>query len=202
MQTLRGYQADSLHALRSNLAEENWLPVVGYEGLYAVSDCGRVKSCERYVLRTHESGTVHQKLIRERILCPRSSRGRYEYGRQSVQLCRDGISKSRLISHLVVEAFIGPRPEGLEVAHNDGNASNNQLNNLRYATPRENTHDKYLHGTVPVGESVHNSKLSKSDVAQIRRLRGQKTQQALADEFGISISQVSRIQSRKQWGHV
>ena len=61
---------------------------------------------------------------------------------------------------LIAEAFLGPRPEGLEVCHNDGNRNNNRPDNLRYDTRSSNNLDAYDHGRKPaVGEMLSSSKL-------------------------------------------
>lgn len=83
---------------------EGWLPVVGYEGLYEVSDRGRVRSLDRIVKRG--SGTVR---LRGRVLkagIQRSSDG-HQTGGRIVTLCRDGKRRTRLVHQLVVEAAVG-----------------------------------------------------------------------------------------------
>jgi hypothetical protein len=65
------------------------------------------------------------------------------------------------VHHLVLLAFVGPRPAGRQAAHGDGHRTNNLLSNLRWATPKENTADRYRHGTVlfgtrhPLGRKTH-----------------------------------------------
>lgn len=102
---------------------ERWLPVVGYEGLYEVSDQGRVRRVPS-VLKLTPDGA----------------------GRLQVGLSKNGVSKTRRVHHLVAEAFIGPRPEGLETRHLDDNSGNNQVSNLAYGTTAENRQDMLRNG--------------------------------------------------------
>lgn len=180
---------------------ERWLPVVGYEGLYEVSDLGRVRGCARSLVQISRWGLAVKREWPARVLAPTIDKGRYAYGRLQVKLCGHGRQVTRLVHHLVAEAFIGPRPKGKEVAHFDGIASNNRLDNLRYATPLENQQDQVRHGTAIRGERVGVSKLTESQVIEIRSAVG-VTVQSIADQYGISIAQVSRIRNLKRWGHV
>ena len=119
---------------------ERWKPVNGYVGIYEVSSHGRVRSVDRAITRS--DGQVHRrkgKLLRT----PLSTGGGYPFLRLSAQ----GKTQVRTVHSLVAEAFIGPRPEGREVCHNDGNPANNRLDNLRYGTSSDNQLDKVRHGT-------------------------------------------------------
>ena len=64
-----------------------------------------------------------------------------------MNLSHQGEDKTRTVHSLVAEAFIGARPEGMEICHSDGDPTNNHLDNLRYGTPSDNTLDKVRHGT-------------------------------------------------------
>lgn len=119
---------------------EEWRPVVGYEGRYEVSNHGRVRSLDRYA----RAGKHSNRLYRGKMLrLIRSD----ETGRVSVGIHKDGKHRTRLVHHLVLEAFIGPRPRGTEGCHWDGDASNNRASNLRWDTHIANEHDKRRHGT-------------------------------------------------------
>lgn len=122
--------------------QEEWRPVVGFPD-YRVSSEGRVVSLRKWrgqagprLLRTHPNG----------------------FGYPVVQLygC-DGTHRNRvarLVHTLVATAFLGPRPEGMEVCHFDGDPANPRLSNLRYDTPVANARDKVRHGTHP-GQQTH-----------------------------------------------
>lgn len=99
---------------------EIWKPIPGYEGLYWVSDLGRVKSLKRG---------------KERILSPGKTRGGYLY----IVLYKNGKGKNCYVSLLVWEAFNGPIPEGMQVNHINENKQDNRLENLNLMTPKENS---------------------------------------------------------------
>lgn len=97
-------------------------------------------------------------------------------------------------AHVEVCAMVhGPRPEGLECAHSCGNRICVNPRHLRWATPLENTQDKYLHGTVPVGESHPRCKFSDETVDYIRRAKGRINYRVLSAETGVSKSHIWRI---------
>ena len=105
---------------------ESWKPIEGYEASYEVSDSGRVRS-----------------VARGRVLKPQV-RGR---GYLGVTLYREKVAKNKYIHHLVAQAFIGDRPVGLMVCHDDGDMNNCAVTNLRYGTQSSNLRDTLLHGT-------------------------------------------------------
>lgn len=123
-----------------NLKEkEKWLPVPNYEGIYEVSSLGRVKSLDREVSHP-TSGIVRRK---GKVLAQNPLN---EDGYLGVGLNKDGIKKKRAVHLLVLESFTGPRPEGEQACHNDGNNTNNSADNLRWDTPKENVADIKRHG--------------------------------------------------------
>lgn len=108
---------------------EEWRPVIGYEGRYDVSDRGRVRSL------LHGSPLL-MKLIP-------SNKGDY----LRVQLWKDGRGKTQWVHRLVLEAFIGPRPDGMVTRHLDGHSRDNGRENLMWGTQKQNIADKKTHGT-------------------------------------------------------
>ena len=119
---------------------ERWKPVTGYEGIYEVSNHGRVRSVDRTI--TCSDGRVRRHKGKS-LSTPLMQQGGYPHVCFYIQ----GKSKVHAVHPLVAEAFIGPRPEGMEVCHYDGNPANNHVDNLRYDTPSENAFDKVRHGT-------------------------------------------------------
>lgn len=118
--------------------DERWLPVVGYEGLYWVSDTGRVWSKRR---KGSSGGILRQ---------PPTGKG---YGQAT--LARDGKQVNRYVHHLVTDAFLGPIPPGLERRHRDGNPGNSQLGNLEFGTQSANALDSVWHGTHNNARKTH-----------------------------------------------
>lgn len=119
--------------------EEEWRGIEGWEDLYGVSDLGRVRSLDRWVPNAGHKGL---QLRRGRVL--KQTRGPYA---SQVGLHRDGRMVAARVHQLVAAAFLGPRPEGLEVCHNNGDQYDNRVENLRYDTHRENIRDQVRHGT-------------------------------------------------------
>lgn len=110
--------------------EEIWRDVEGYEGLYQVSNCGKVKSLDKLVKCYYGS----TRLIKGRVLRTRKNKDDYFY----LDLSKDGKKRSFYVHRLVWEAFNGKRPEGMEVNHIDEDKSNNSIENLNLMTPKQN----------------------------------------------------------------
>lgn len=110
-----------------------------------------------------------------------------------VSLWRDGKPTYRYVHHLVLEAFRGPCPQGMERAHQNGRHRDNLLCNLRYKTKKENEADKLRHGTF-------GKKFSPLQVLAVRSAKG--TQREIGARFGMSQSMVSDIKNGVKWGCV
>lgn len=132
---------------------ERWRPIPGYEGRYEASDQGRVRSVDRQVRTVSRCGAVGVRTLRGQIIAPQE----HSQGYRCLRL--GGASK--LVHALVLLAFVGPRPDGMQGAHGDGNRTNNKLTNLRYATPLENHDDRRKHGTSGAGQANANSRTSR-----------------------------------------
>jgi hypothetical protein len=170
---------------------EIFRPVLGYEGIYKVSNLGRVHSLPRIDIAGRK---WCGKLLKQ---------GKQTDDRPYVTLRKDGKSRNMQIAWLVAEAWHGPRPEGLCVLHNDGDRFNNAPGNLRYGTHKENGEDMVKHGHSPKGVKQHLSKLTEADIPLIRDLLTQGlTQQAVADRFGIHQTGISAIKRGKTWTHI
>jgi hypothetical protein len=109
-----------------------------------------------------------------------------------VTLTKDGVSKVIHAHTLVAEAFIGPRPSGMNILHEDGNQSNNHVYNLRYGTQKQNHADARAHGTWVHGEKVGNAKLTEKDVLEIRNRLSSQSDRDIANF----------IRRRKTWKHL
>lgn len=119
---------------------EIWKAIPGFEGSYEVSDQGRVRSLARRI-PTVCKGRATTRLVPARILKP----GRKPSGHVSVALTRKGGSHDLHV--LVLTAFAGSKPIGMEACHNDGDPSNNVLSNLRWDTRTNNILDAVKSGT-------------------------------------------------------
>ena len=121
------------------LMNEVWHPVPGWETLYEVSDLGKVRSFDRPVIQLSRSGNPVTVVYKAKQLKPRPAGGRKDGERYcQVTLAKDNKNFPRYVHHLVVAAFIGPRPDGAEVNHKDCDKTNNALDNLEYVSRDEN----------------------------------------------------------------
>ena len=169
------------------MAEERWRWVVGYEGLYMVSDQGRVMSVPRKTGRSSWPG----KLLKQ---------GRGGSGYPHVAVSVKGNQKTVEVHRLVAEAFI-PNPDGKrEVNHIDGDKSNNRVENLEWATRSENVRHAYENLPRKQFDHFHRRKLTEQDVAAICKTEG--TNKEIAKAFGVSDVMVGRIKRREAWRHV
>lgn len=167
--------------------EEQWRPVVGHEGRYEVSDLGRVRSLQSARGTPWHDGPM--------LMEPRKHTGGY---------LRVGLRRKDAFVHaLVLEAFVGPRPPGMQAAHLDGTRTNNALANLRWATPTENQRHRVEHGTALRGERIGNARLTEFAVRQIRSgVFIGLSQRQIGALFGVSASAVSLAKSGKNWRHL
>lgn len=132
---------------------EEWRAALRFEGAYEVSNLGRVRSLDRsftYQKVDQYSGRIITvtKRVRGQLLRP----GTMKSGHQFVVL---GRGNGFCVHTLVLSAFVGACPDGLECCHNDGNPANNHVNNLRWDTRKSNVHDMIRHGTMKFGGRVN-----------------------------------------------
>lgn len=175
---------------------EIWKPIKGYEGVYEVSNFGRIKSLEREIYRGKDYAKRVQK---EKILKQVVNKDSYH----RVSLNKNSKSKMFAVSRLVAEAFI-PNPENKpEVNHIDANRFNNKVENLEWVTAEENLNHARENGLLNKmqGEKSWCSKLKESDVKEIRRLHasGKHNQKELSRLFGVHHSNVNLIVKNKSW---
>lgn len=175
---------------------EIWKDIPDYEGLYQVSNLGRVKSLERYV--KHLSGSM--KLLKERILVIIKNGGYYR-----VTLSKNNIKKAKTIHRLIGESFI-PNPNNLPfINHIDGNKLNNSVENLEWCTSQENCIHAVYTGLMSSqsGEKNPSSKLDEKQVREIRNLHKKGTSyKELSILYGISKEHASAIVRKIYWREV
>src|ERR1035441_2901766 len=167
---------------------ERWLPIGGYEGLYEVSDLGRVRGVDRI------DGNGHNR--RGRVLRLQSN-GR---GARKVSLCRDGVVEQCLVHALVLTAFDKACPPGMEGLHGPAGRGDDSLTNLRWGTSAENKADMVRDGTSFHGERNPAAKLTRQIVVECRRRHANgETQRSLAAEFGVTFQAMSSAIIGKNW---
>lgn len=177
--------------------QEVWKPIPDFPG-YEVSNYGNIRTYWKKI-SFGRKGTKHILAdFPQKIRKPGINKGRYQ-----IPLYKNNKCFSFQVHRLVMLAFVGPCPDGLEVCHNDGNSLNNHISNLRYDTRSNNHKDKYLHGTMPYGEKSTLSKLTVEQVMKIINLhKNGLTQTAIATQFNVSDTLIWKIVHRKAWLHL
>ena len=170
----------------NDLPNEIWRDIKNYDKKYQVSNFARVKSFHK--------GDV-------RILKPELVKGYLRVG-----LYKNGKTKNHFVHSLVAQAFI-PNPENKPlVNHIDGNRLNNNIANLEWCTPRENVQHALRLGLQKSGCEVHNSKLTKCQVCEIRRdcIPGDLELgfTAFSKKFNVNISTISDAYHRVTYRNV
>jgi hypothetical protein len=178
------------------MGNERWLPVVGHEGRYEISDMGRARSLDRILPRKYKDGRIIMTFFHGKILSPMSIAKVYVGYR-----FRDG-TPSTMASVAVLEAFVGPRPLNHKACHNNGKSKDNRLENLRWDTQSSNIKDAVAQGTVLVGEKRHNSKLTDAAVREFKKQRASMSIADAARKCGIPYANAWSIDKRRSWGHI
>jgi hypothetical protein len=163
--------------------EEEWRAIPGYEDHYAVSSLGRVKRVAKYRV---EPGVLKQAVTR--------------FGYAYVTLCVNNHRKKHHVHRLVLAAFLGSQPRKIDGCHSDGNRLNNNLENLRWDSRIGNMADAKRQGRTLAGTRNPLAKLTPDQVVRIRA--DQRSQSAIAVEYGIHQSTVSDIKKGRRWGHL
>jgi hypothetical protein len=166
---------------------EQWRQIAGEPG-YEISDAGRLRCwlpCNRLAKAPTEP----------RIQKPGNRRGYLSYrlyGRKPLSAHR-----------AVLEAFVGPCPEGMEACHGNGIRTDNGLSNLRWDTKLANAADREAHGKTPRGESHARSVLTEPQVMAVWMCRqAGLSQKAIADALCIALHNVKAILQGNVWRHV
>jgi len=172
------------------ILKEIWLDIPGYESLYKVSNRGNVKSLPRWINNRWLGKNGLLKFIHNK-----------DYS--VVGLSKNGIQVQKQVHALVMLAFVGPYPKGLEIRHLDGVRANNDLSNLVYGTSSENNQDTILHGK-KVGENCGRAKLTNSKVRKIKKLF--KTTSLSNTDIGrlynVTAITIGRIKRGQTWATI
>lgn len=160
---------------------EQWKPIAGYEGLYEISDQGRVRS------KTRIFGDKPDP-----------------FGYCRISLRKNLVQKNAYVHILVLEHFVSPRPVGCECRHLNGKSTDNRLENLSWGSPKENGEDRVLHGTSTAGSKNVNAILTEEKVIEMRRIykQGKLKKAQIARMFGVSATVTGDILNGKRWKHI
>jgi hypothetical protein len=173
---------------------EIWLPVVGWEGYYEVSNQGRVRNLAREGLRGRAA--IHHRILKNTIQTPQAG------GYAVVDLKAGKRRRNAKVHILVLEAFIGPRPKGMKGCHRNNDRTDARLSNLRWGTNSSNQLDRREHGTSNQGSRSASARLTEKDVRNIRQECLVRTQASVAEQYDVSPGTVSDIVRRKTWAHL
>jgi hypothetical protein len=162
---------------------EIWLPVCGYEGLYEVSNWGRVKTMPRY----HRYGSKA-----ERILSPAVGTSGYKH----VALTKDGVMKTIRVHRIVALAFLSNPTQFGFVNHIDGIKTNNQASNLEWCDRSHNMKHAYAIGLF---SKSNTSKLTKDVVCAIKMEGKWGSYKQIGDKYGVAQSTIYNILNYNRW---
>ena len=168
-----------------NIPEEIWKEIPGFPG-YKASNLGRIWSAG------NKRGNVLPRILQ-------SVKIRRNY---FAHLHINGKGHTLKIARLVLLAFVGPCPEGMECCHYNDKGEDNHLTNLRWDTHNSNTADSIRNG-VKRGTKNGRAKLSESQIEEIKSLhKAGHLQRNIAKQFNISKGSVSNIVLGKSWKHL
>ena len=152
--------------------EEIWKPVPGYEGSYEASDQGKIRGLDRGIIA--KDGRCMR--IKGCVLKPRMVKDHL-----GISLWRNRTQYHTYVHTIIALTFLGPRPEGHEIRHLNGNIYDNRAVNLAYGTSKENKADIHAYGG-----RLGNQKLSVEDAKEIRRRHQEgESYSSLARSFGV-----------------
>lgn len=166
---------------------ESWRAVPGLVGRYEVSDLGGVRSVDRVVVARNRWGDDMLRSLKGQTL---RSVDADEYGHQCVSLAR----RTFRVHSLVMLAFRGETPEGLEIRHLDGNPRNNALTNLCFGTHAENMRDIARH---------ERRKLTPSEVEEVRqRYAHGEPGYLIARDYPVCATSVYYVLNGRTYAHL
>ena len=164
---------------------EEWREVVGFSD-YEVSSQGRFRRV------TGGQGAKAGLVLRWHVCVSTAY--------PTIRFFKDGKQSARCVHQVVAQAFHGPRPEGMQVRHLDGNTMNCNASNLSYGTAVENGQDKVRHGRSSYGEKNPKAKLTADGAAAVRTAKAAgESAKDISARFGLSPSTVHRIATGKYW---
>jgi hypothetical protein len=174
---------------------EEWRAVAAYEGLYEVSNIGRVKSIPRRVPKLGgKLYTVTGRILKQVV--------KASSGHMRVYLSKEGRLTTFYVHRLVAVAFLGSIPRGFIVCHKVNDPTDNRVSNLYYGTPLDNQKDRIKDRTDLRGSACSWSKLSETDVYAIKSAVSNGIKQIdIARTYGVSAALVCNIVNKKVWKH-
>ena len=175
---------------------EIWRDIPGYGGVYQASTHGRIRSLDRV---EKWRGAYRKRRGSVMVGHIEGHRPGHGGGYMRVVLCQEGRMRTYVVHKLILATFVGPRPEGMDICHADGNPANNRLDNLRYDSRAGNMADNVRLG-VSIGEAHCHSKLTYEAVQRMRR--GELSVKEASEVCGCSYQAAHNAKAGKTWAHV
>jgi hypothetical protein len=172
---------------------EQWKDVEGYEGLYQISNLGRVKSLSRTTIRRNGSPSP----VKEKILSP-SFKADYKV----LNLCKNGKKVLTRVHILIAKAFIDNPDNQPLVCHKNDIKYDNRLENLYWGNHSTNGFDANNNGIGTRGSANGMAVLNASQVREIRELLETDTVSNISRKFGVSRGAINDIRNRRNWKHI
>lgn len=176
------------------IENEVWKPVQGYEGLYEISNLGRLKSPQKVV--NGKEGRLHT--LKERMLNPRVNQTGYYH----TALYKNGKPKWYTVHRMVALSWIDNPENKPHINHKDSNRLNNRVDNLEWCTHGENMKHGFLYGNkTQKGEKNNAAKITREIAEAVRALyaEGNLTQWQVGERFGLARCHVKDITTHKIW---
>jgi len=182
-------------------SEEVWKDVKGYEGIYKVSNFGRVKSLDREIAPNNRA-----PYWRKGKICKQS---KSNLGYMTVGFTVNNVKVNKYVHRLVAEAFITNVNNYPQVNHIDCDKTNNRINNLEWCTNSQNQihasknglNKLHLHRVAYSGEENGRSLLTKEQVLEIKKkyIPYKYSAKKLAKEYKVSESCITHILNNTSW---
>lgn len=174
---------------------EQWRPAVGFEGLYMVSDLGRVKSLQKIRKNRYTYCVKGERILRQA----------NKEGYLSVALADHGTPTSFTVHIIVASAFI-PNPNNYpEVNHKNGNKKDNRVFELEWITHQQNIKHAFDIGIKnQIGSKCPRAILNEDKVIEIRNKFRPLiyTRKMLSDEYGVSVATIKKVLNKSNWSHI
>lgn len=174
---------------------EEWRAIPGFGGHYEASSLGSIRVKDREIFkRQSTTGKITKFKYKGKVLSPCKGDST---GHLRVSLGVDGKVYPAFVHHLVLLAFVGPRPVGMECCHNNSIPDDNRPENLRWDTHHNNNQDRKLCGRYATKAAHPMAKLTQPIVDAIRADPCSGVEAAI--KYGVGASHVSRLRKYQNW---
>ena len=167
---------------------EQWKDILGYEGLYKISNKGRVKSLSRKYKHRNGYRTVNESI---------RTLSKNKDGYMQLALSKEGNKISYGVHRLMAIAFIPNQKNKRTVNHINGDKVDNRIENIEWASDKENIHHACING-------LRHSKLTINEVKEIKELLKEKKlkQYEIAKLYGVTKWNITKINTGKHWSYI